>query len=84
MEDIKTIIYQKEEYLKELANRFPTIDDAVTEIINLNSILALPRSIEHFMSDLHGQADAFYHILNNASGGIRYRIRQLFDQTLSK
>ena len=84
MEDIKTIIYQKEEYLKELANRFPTIDDAVTEIINLNSILALPRSIEHFMSDLHGQADAFYHILNNASGGIRYRISQLFDQTLSE
>ena len=50
MEDIKTIIYQKEEYLKELANRFPTIDDAVTEIINLNSILALPRSI---VRDLH-------------------------------
>lgn len=71
-------------YLKELSKMFPTIDDAVTEIINLNSILALPRSVEHFMSDLHGQADAFCHILNNASGGIRYRITQLFNGKLSK
>lgn len=71
-------------YLEELSEKFPTRDDAVTEIINLNSILALPRGAEHFMSDLHGQADAFNHILNNASGSIRFRIKQLFDGVLSK
>ncbi len=79
-------MYSKDylKYLNELSKIFPTVDDAVTEIINLNSILALPRSVEHFMSDLHGQADAFSHILNNASGGIRYRITQLFDGKLTK
>jgi len=73
----------KLEFLESLAKMFPTKDDAVTEIINLNSILALPRSVEHFMSDLHGQADAFYHILNNASGTIKHRISQVFDGKLS-
>ena len=71
------------ELLNELANRFPTKDDAVTEIINLNAILALPRGPEHFMSDLHGQADAFVHILNNSAGGIKFRIGQIFKNTLS-
>ena len=69
--------------LNELSNRFPTKDDAVTEIINLNAILALPRGPEHFMSDLHGQADAFVHILNNSAGGIKFRIGQIFKDTLS-
>lgn len=73
-----------QKYLEELSEKFPTKESAVTEIINLNSILALPRSIEHFMSDLHGQADAFEHILNNASGGIRFRIGQIFNNTLTK
>lgn len=77
-------ILSKLEYLNCLSKIFPTKDDAATEIINLNSILALPRSVEHFMSDLHGQADAFNHILNNASGGIRFRISQLFNGILSK
>ena len=70
--------------MQELANRFPTKDDAVTEIINLNAILALPRGPEHFMSDLHGQADAFTHILNNSAGGIKFRIWQLFNGTLTQ
>lgn len=73
-----------QKYLEELAEKFPTKESAVTEIINLSSILALPRSVEHFMSDLHGQADAFEHILNNASGGIRFRISQIFANTLPK
>lgn len=72
------------EYLRELSKRFTTKDEAIAEIINLNSILALPRNIEHFMSDIHGQADAFCHIMNNASGGIRYRIKQIFDGKLSE
>lgn len=75
---------KKLEYLECLSKMFPTKDDAATEIINLNAILALPRSIEHFMSDLHGQADAFYHILNNSSGRIKHRINQIYDGVLSK
>ena len=71
-------------YLEELSEKFPTKESAANEIINLSSILALPRSVEHFMSDLHGQADAFEHILNNASGGIRFRIEQLFGDILTK
>ena len=74
----------KLEFMRELSNRFPTKDDAATEIINLNAILALPRGPEHFMSDLHGQADAFTHILNNSAGGIKFRIGQLFSDTLTK
>ena len=77
-------INDKLEFMQELANRFPTKDDAVTEIINLNAILALPRGPEHFMSDLHGQADAFTHILNNSAGGIKFRIWQLFNGTLTQ
>ena len=77
-------INNKLEFMQELANRFPTKDDAVTEIINLNAILALPRGPEHFMSDLHGQADAFTHILNNSAGGIKFRIWQLFNGTLTQ
>lgn len=77
-------LLNKIDYLKELSKMFPTRDDAATEIINLNSILALPRGAEHFMSDLHGQADAFTHILNNASGGIKFRIKQLYSNTLSE
>lgn len=71
-------------YLESLSEKFPTKKSAATEIINLSSILALPRSVEHFMSDLHGQADAFEHILNNSSGGISFRISQLFGKKLTK
>ena len=71
-------------YLESLSEKFPTKKSAATEIINLSSILALPRSVEHFMSDLHGQADAFEHILNNSSGGISFRIGQLFGEKLTK
>lgn len=77
-------IKEKLEFLQELSYRFPTMDEATVEIINLNAILALPRGPEHFMSDLHGQADAFWHILNNAAGGIRFRIGQLFNNVLSE
>ena len=70
-------------FLKQLAKSFPTKEDAITEIVNLSSILALPKSTEHFMSDLHGQGDAFEHILNNCSGVIRNEITRLFKDELS-
>ena len=70
-------------FLNQLAKSFPTQEDAMTEIVNLSSILALPKSTEHFMSDLHGQGDAFEHILNNCSGVIRNEISRLFKDDLS-
>ena len=70
-------------FLTQLAKSFPTQEDAMTEIVNLSSILALPKSTEHFMSDLHGQGDAFEHILNNCSGVIRNEITRLFKDELS-
>lgn len=70
-------------FLKQLAKSFPTQEDAMTEIVNLSSILALPKSTEHFMSDLHGQGDAFEHILNNCSGVIRNEISRLFKDELT-
>lgn len=66
------------EYLRLLAKEYPTTQKAATEIINLNAILALPKATEHFMSDVHGQNDAFTHVVNSASGAIRDKIDTLF------
>ena len=58
-------------YLQLLAQSFPTIADASTEIINLEAIMALPKGTEHFLADLHGESGAFQHVLKNASGNIK-------------
>lgn len=71
-------------YLQRLAKEFPNIQAASTEIINLQAILELPKGTEHFMSDIHGEADAFLHILNNCSGNIRNKITQLYQDRMSK
>ncbi len=70
-------------YLLLLAEKYPTIQKVSREIINLNAILNLPKGTEHFMSDLHGEYEAFYHILNNCSGVIREKVDLLFEDTLS-
>jgi len=70
-------------YLKLLSKQYPTIQSASTEIINLQAILGLPKGTEHFISDLHGEHEAFEHIMNNASGMIREKIDNLFEKTLS-
>ena len=62
-------------YLRLLSRQFPTEQSAFTEIINLSAILNLPKGTEHFMSDVHGEYEAFMHILNNCSGVIRERVR---------
>lgn len=69
-------------YLDLLARQFPTIADAATEIVNLEAILNLPKGTEHFLTDLHGEAEAFRHVLKNASGVIRQKIDELFGHTL--
>ena len=63
--------------------RFPTAQDAVSEIINLEAILRLPKGTEHFLSDLHGEYEAFCHLINSCSGVIRTKIDELFGKLLS-
>ena len=70
-------------YLKLLSKQYPTIATASTEIINLEAILNLPKGTEHFMSDLHGEYDAFSHVLRNGSGAVRKKIDDVFGHTLS-
>ncbi|MFZ0546402.1 MAG: fructose-bisphosphatase class III, partial [Candidatus Promineifilaceae bacterium] len=55
-------------YLKLLSQKYPTIQAASTEIINLNALLNLPKGTEHFLSDIHGEYQAFLHVLKNGSG----------------
>ena len=69
-------------YLKLLAKSFPSIASASTEIINLRAILHLPKGTEHFLADIHGEAEAFQHVLKNASGTIRTKVNEIFGQTL--
>lgn len=72
-----------ERYLELLAEKYPTEQAVCREIINLTAILSLPKGTEHFMSDLHGEYEAFCHILNNCSGVIREKVDLLFGETLS-
>ena len=65
-------------YLNLLSQSFPTIADAATEIINLEAIMNLPKGTEHFLADLHGESDAFIHVLKNASGNIKRKVNELF------
>ena len=65
-------------YLELLSKSFPTIQSAITEIINLEAILNLPKGTEHFMTDLHGEYDAVQHVLRNASGAIKRKVDELF------
>ncbi len=65
-------------YLHLLSQSFPTIAEAATEVINLEAIMNLPKGTEHFLADLHGESDAFIHVLKNASGNIKRKVNELF------
>ena len=65
-------------YLERLSELYPTIDKASTEIINLQSILNLPKGTEHFLSDIHGEYESFSHVLRNGSGAVRKKIDDVF------
>lgn len=73
---------EKKRYLELLSKQYPTIRSASTEIINLSAILELPKGTEHFISDIHGEYEAFLHVLRNGSGSIKRRIDELFKNTL--
>ena len=69
-------------YLQLLSRSFPTIADASTEIINLEAILNLPKGTEHFLTDIHGEDEAFQHVLKNASGAIKRKVTEIFGNSL--
>ena len=71
-------------YLKLLSEKYPTVSSVSREIINLTAILNLPKGTEHFMSDIHGEYEAFYHILNNCSGVIKEKVDMLYSDTISE
>ncbi len=70
-------------YLERLSELYPTIARASTEIINLQSILNLPKGTEHFITDIHGEYEAFSHVLKNGSGAVRRKIDGVFGNTLT-
>lgn len=70
-------------YLERLSELYPSIAKASKEIINLQAILSLPKGTEHFLTDIHGEYEAFAHVLKNGSGAVRRKIEQVFGNTLS-
>jgi fructose-1,6-bisphosphatase-3 len=72
----------EERYLNLLSHTFPTVADAAGEIINLEAILNLPKGTEHFLADLHGEHEAFIHVLKNASGNIKRKVSEIFGNTI--
>lgn len=69
--------------LKTLAKQYKNIAAASTEIINLQSIMNLPKGTEHFLTDIHGEYEQFNHVLKNGSGSIRRKVDEEFGNTIS-
>ena len=83
--DTKQIFTQEQlHYLNLLSKQYPTVQSAGSEIIKLRAILNLPKGTEHFMSDIHGEHEAFLHIMNSGSGEIREKLELVFDRVLSQ
>ena len=74
------MIQEDMRYLQLLSRSFPTIAAASSEIINLEAIVNLPKGTEHFLADLHGEYEAFQHVLRNASGAIKRKVKELFGE----
>ena len=77
MNSKKTFTPAQLRYLQLLSQQYPTVQAASTEIIRLQSILNLPKGTEHFMSDIHGEYDAFLHILNSCSGEVKEKLKEI-------
>ena len=71
-------------YLERLSDLYPTIAAASTEVINLEAILNLPKGTEHFLTDIHGEYEAFAHVLKNGSGSVRRKVNDVFGNTLTE
>ncbi|MFA5385210.1 MAG: fructose-1,6-bisphosphatase [Eubacteriales bacterium] len=77
-------LIEHQDYLELLSQKFPTISQAASEVINLKSILNLPKGTEHFLTDLHGEYEAFDHVMRNASGVVKRKINDVLGKTLSR
>ena len=73
----------EQKVLKTLSHQYKNIAAASTEIINLQSILNLPKGTEHFLTDIHGEYEQFNHVLKNGSGSVRRKIDEEFGNTIS-
>ncbi|MDE5791570.1 MAG: fructose-1,6-bisphosphatase [Muribaculaceae bacterium] len=83
IENLTPKTVEKDKRLLELLSQsFPTISAASTEIINLEAILNLPKGTEHFVADLHGEHEAFGHIIRNASGNIKRKVTEVFGNSV--
>lgn len=76
------VIKDNRKYLELLSTKFPTVQSAATEIINLEAILNLPKGTEHFLADIHGEDEAFRHVLSNGSGVIKVKVQENFPYLL--
>lgn len=74
----------QEHYLRILSKQFPNVATTATEIINLQSILSLPKATEHFLSDIHGEDEQFAHVIKNGSGAVKRKIDEEFGNMLSE
>lgn len=74
----------EEKYLEGLSELFPSIAAASTEIINLQAIVNLPKGTEHFLTDIHGEYEAFAHVLKNGSGSVKRKVDDVFANTMEQ
>ena len=80
----RTFTQEQLHYLRLLSRQYPTVQAAGTEIIRLQAILNLPKGTEHFMSDIHGEHEAFLHILNSGSGEVKEKLEELFGNVMTQ
>ena len=80
----RTFTREQLHYLRLLSKQYPTVQAAGTEIIRLQAILNLPKGTEHFMSDIHGEHEAFLHILNSGSGEVKEKLEELFGNVMTQ
>lgn len=79
----KIQLQENKKYLELLSQSFPNITNAVGEVVNLKAILNLPKGTEHFLTDIHGEHEAFNHVMQNASGAIKRKVHDELDNTIS-
>jgi len=84
MESKRTFSPEQLHYLQLLAKQYPTVQSAGTEIVKLRSVLNLPKGTEHFLSDIHGEYEAFLHIVNACSGEVKAKLDELFGGVLAQ
>ena len=84
MQQMTTFTPEQLRYLQLLSQQFPSIQQTATEILRLRAILNLPKGTEHFMSDIHGEHEAFLHILNSCSGEVKDKLNDLFGGLLTR